>query len=84
MFRAITVATVLFLGTLGGAANAATYCAKYVGGPERIDSGAQIQCDFAICKRVVMPSETGVVASATRWHTPPSPGGYGRRVGVFP
>jgi len=46
MFRAITM-TVLFLGTLGGAANAATYCAKYVGGPERIDSGARSQCDFA-------------------------------------
>ena len=48
MFRPITMATVLgvFLCTIG-AANAATYCAKYVGGHERVGSGARSQCEFS-------------------------------------
>ena len=42
MFRPITVAAVLSiaLGAIG-AANAATYCASYVGGPERATSRSQ-------------------------------------------
>jgi hypothetical protein len=41
MIRQITMATGLgvILCTMG-AANAATYCAKYVGGHERVGSGA--------------------------------------------
>jgi hypothetical protein len=51
MFRSITVATAMgiILCTLASA-NAATYCAKYVGGPERIDSGDRSQCNFATLK----------------------------------
>jgi len=53
MFRWITVTTVLcvsaIIGTIGSG-NAATYCAKYVGGPERIASGARIQCEFSTLK----------------------------------
>jgi len=46
MFRPIMIAAALgiFLGTLG-AANAATYCASYVGGPERETSRSQ--CHFS-------------------------------------
>ena len=48
MFRPITIAAVLgvILCTVG-AANAATYCAKYVGGHERVHSGARSQCEFS-------------------------------------
>ncbi len=51
MFRPTTVATVLglVLCTVGNA-NAAMYCAKYVGGEERVGSGARSQCEFATLK----------------------------------
>ncbi len=75
MFRPTTVATVLsvFLCTMG-AANAATYCAKYVGGQERVGSGARSQCEFSTlqecresvrnrgggkCYKMAHPSEPG-------------------------
>ena len=32
---------------LSGTARAATYCAKYVGGHERVHSGARSQCNFS-------------------------------------
>ena len=48
MFRPTTLATVLALILCtAGAANAATYCAKYVGGHERVGSGARSQCEFS-------------------------------------
>jgi hypothetical protein len=50
MFRPIVIATVLgmavFLCTLGSA-NAAKYCARYLGGHERMTSGAHAHCIFA-------------------------------------
>ena len=48
MIRQITMATGLgvILCTMG-AANAATYCAKYVGGHERVGSGARSQCEYS-------------------------------------
>lgn len=46
MFRPITIAAVLSLGIVGPT-NAATYCAKYVGGQERVGSGARSQCEFS-------------------------------------
>ena len=53
MFRWIAVSTVLSVSVIIctiGSSNAATYCAKYVGGPERIASGARSQCQFASLK----------------------------------
>jgi hypothetical protein len=53
MFRWITVTTVLCVSAVIctiGSGNAATYCAKYVGGPERIASGARSQCEFSTLK----------------------------------
>ena len=53
MFRRMTVITVLSLSATIctiGPGNAATYCAKYVGGPERIASGARSQCEFSTVK----------------------------------
>jgi len=53
MFRSITVITVLWVSAIictVGSGNAATYCAKYVGGPERIASGARSQCEFSTLK----------------------------------
>ena len=49
MFRPIIVAIVLGLALCAaGTANAANkYCAKYVGGHERVHSGARSQCEFA-------------------------------------
>jgi hypothetical protein len=48
MSSPITMATVLGLIFFSvGTANAATYCAKYVGGPERVGSGARSQCEFS-------------------------------------
>jgi hypothetical protein len=48
MFSPITMATVLgLIFCTMGAANAATYCAKYVGGQERVGSGARSQCEFS-------------------------------------
>jgi len=47
--RATTVASAIFvlLCTIGSA-NAVTYCAHYIGGPERVSPGApRSQCDFA-------------------------------------
>ena len=60
MFRPITIAAVLgvILCTVG-AANAATYCAKYIGGHERIHSGARSQCEFSTlseCRARVSPN----------------------------
>lgn len=46
MFRPITIAAVLSLWIVGPT-NAATYCAKYVGGQERVGSGARSQCEFS-------------------------------------
>jgi hypothetical protein len=48
MLRQITMASVLgvILFTIGSA-NAANYCAHYVGGHERVGSGARSQCHFA-------------------------------------
>ena len=51
MFRPITITTavgIIFCAMVS--ANAATYCAKYVGGPERVGSGDRSQCDFATLK----------------------------------
>jgi hypothetical protein len=46
MFRAITVAATLSLFLCGAsAADAAKYCASYVGGPEM--KGARSQCKFS-------------------------------------
>jgi hypothetical protein len=53
MFRRITMIIGLSVGTsicTVGSGNAATYCAKYVGSPERIASGARSQCEFATLK----------------------------------
>ena len=50
MLRSMTLAAVLGTSVLIGTmsvANAATYCAKYVGGSERMHSGARSQCNFA-------------------------------------
>ncbi|HVY57047.1 MAG TPA: hypothetical protein VHA77_04280 [Xanthobacteraceae bacterium] len=51
MLRPITLATAfgLVLCT-AGFAQAATYCAEYVGGSERVGSGARSQCNFATLK----------------------------------
>src|SRR5262249_5585709 len=47
MFHRISMAAVLTLVFCTvDAANAATYCAKFVGGPERVASGERGQCDF--------------------------------------
>jgi len=54
MFRLTGLATALGMGLIlctMGAANSATYCAKYVGGQERVGSGARSQCDFATLKQ---------------------------------
>ncbi len=75
MLRLITAATVLGLVLCtAGVANAAKYCAKYVGGQERVASGARSQCDFATldecrasvrdrgggkCYKMAHPSEPG-------------------------
>ena len=47
MLRSITMAAAALAVTLGGiaSADAATYCASYVGGPEK--AGARSQCAFA-------------------------------------
>lgn len=53
MFRRITMIIGLSVGTIIctiGSGNAATYCAKYVGGPERMASGARSQCEFSTLK----------------------------------
>jgi hypothetical protein len=50
MFRSAMIATILGTCLFAGSANAATYCAKYVGGAERVDSGARSQCNFATLK----------------------------------
>jgi len=56
----------LILCTMG-AANSATYCAKYVGGQERVGSGARSQCEFTTLKARVAPvSEKGAAELATR------------------
>lgn len=75
MFRLINVAIVLSLTLCtAGVANAAKYCAKYVGGEERVGSGARSQCEFATlqecrasvrdrgggkCYKMAHPSEPG-------------------------
>jgi hypothetical protein len=53
MFRWVTIVTVLWISVIicaTGSSNAATYCAKYVGGAERVASGARSQCEFATLK----------------------------------
>ena len=41
----------VLLGTIGSANAAVTYCAHYIGGPERVSPGApRSQCDFATLK----------------------------------
>jgi len=50
MFHRISAAVVLSLVFCTVDANAATYCAKFVGGPERVASGDRGQCDFATLK----------------------------------
>jgi hypothetical protein len=51
MFRSIIVAAAMGIVLCAVVpANAATYCAKYVGGPERVDSGDRSQCNFATLK----------------------------------
>ncbi len=46
MFRALTIATALGIIVCStGAVNAATYCASFVGGPEK--AGARSHCHFA-------------------------------------
>lgn len=53
MVRSLTIALALGMGIAIGTmdfANAATYCAKYVGGTERVKSGARSQCNFATLK----------------------------------
>jgi hypothetical protein len=49
MSRWIAIIAVLCVSTIicTSSSNAATYCAKYVGGPERVASGARSQCEFA-------------------------------------
>ena len=73
MFRPITIAAVLSL-CIVGPTNAATYCAKYVGGQERVGSGARSQCEFSTlqacrasvrergggrCYKMAHPTESG-------------------------
>ena len=54
MLRRSTTATVLGLSAILwtiGSANAAVYCAHYIGGPERVSPGSpRSQCDFATLK----------------------------------
>ena len=75
MFRLITVGTALSLILCtAGIANAAKYCAKYVGGEERVGTGARSQCEFSTleecrasvkergggkCYKMAHPSEPG-------------------------
>jgi hypothetical protein len=50
MFRSLAIVTALGIGlaiSTTDFANAATYCAKYVGGKERVTSGARSQCNFS-------------------------------------
>jgi hypothetical protein len=51
MIRPTTIATVLGVGAMlcsFGSVNAATYCAHYIGGPERVLPGTpRSQCEFA-------------------------------------
>ena len=50
MFRTMTLSAILGSALLIGTtslASAATYCAKYVGGAERMHSGARSQCNFS-------------------------------------
>jgi hypothetical protein len=68
MFRPITIAAVLgvILCTVG-AANAATYCAKYIGGHERVHSGARSQCEFSTlseCRARVRGAAEGIELAA--------------------
>jgi hypothetical protein len=70
MFRPITIAAVLgvILCTVG-AANAATYCAKYIGGHERVHSGARSQCEFSTLSECRARSGVGAADIATGWGT---------------
>jgi|NGEPerStandDraft_6_1074524.scaffolds.fasta_scaffold276876_1 hypothetical protein len=47
MLRLTIIATVMGMGAFLGSADAATYCAKYVGGPERLGSVAHSHCGFS-------------------------------------
>jgi hypothetical protein len=50
MLRSFAIVSALGIGLVVGTvdfANAATYCAKYVGGTERVKSGARSQCNFS-------------------------------------
>ena len=51
MLRLTTIAAAFGLVICSlGSANAATYCASYVGGHERVGSGARSQCGFTSLK----------------------------------
>jgi hypothetical protein len=53
MFRSLAIVSALGIGVVIGTmdlASAATYCAKYVGGTERVTSGARSQCNFSTLK----------------------------------
>ncbi|VFU17746.1 exported hypothetical protein [Methylocella tundrae] len=47
MLRLTIIATVMGMGAFLGSADAATYCAKYVGGPERLGAVAHSHCGFS-------------------------------------
>lgn len=47
MLHLTIIATVMAMGAFLSSANAATYCAKYVGGPERLGSVAHSPCGFS-------------------------------------
>jgi hypothetical protein len=70
MFRPITIAAVLgiILCTVG-AANAATYCAKYIGGHERVHSGARSQCEFSTLSECRARVRGRAADIATGWGT---------------
>jgi len=49
MLRSLAVASVFVIGAsfLASSADAAVYCARFVGGKERTTSGVHAHCDFA-------------------------------------
>ena len=53
MLRPLMIATVLAIGallTINSAEAATSYCARYVGGKERMTSGAHAHCGFTSLK----------------------------------
>jgi hypothetical protein len=74
MFRPMIVATALGLVLCtAGTANAAKYCAKYVGGHERVESGARSQCEFSTLHecRVSVRDRGGGTCYKMAHHTEP-------------